>query len=377
MNLFKKIFGKKEEPVSDPSDQIADKEILRKVADELIEVYVKSFAERLENTTSTESTELYRPKHYKIPSVIKTAKAKLKSEGIQSCIDYIHTILNDTEQLHKDQSISLTRNLVKILKSNKHESLNDFDTFLNSCLSKYNVQQDPMFYSSIAEIYSEINPELAINYISQKNIELLGNETFKSLNYHLVIDKIKILIELDSLALAEEEIINANKLIENNTMFQFISDKTKALNLCSQIASKRHNFKSFLKYEIQVFILDTANDLSGYPITLNRFLHSKNLILNGEHGLDYNYLTEDFPEKTISENEFNKLKEEVYQFIYNTLPEKIGIHPSWLEKSYTTEELITTFGNDWYWKFNTITNAPFEHYTFIETFVDKTLGGIY
>lgn len=386
MNLFKKIFGKKEESVSDPtvqptnnsdqSDQTTDNEILKEVANELIEVYAKSFADSLENVNLTENIEPYKPKHYKIPTVVKTAKTKLKSEGLQSCIDYINSILNDTEQLQRDQSISLTRNLVKILKDNKHESLSDFNGLLNSCLSKYNVLQDPMFFSGIAEIYSELNPNLAITYISEKNVELLNNEQFKSLNYYLLLDKIKLLIELDELTIAEQEINKSNDLIENNTMFQFISDKIKSLNLCSQIANKRHNFKSVLKYEIQVFILDTANDLSGYPITLNRFLHRKDLILNGEHGLDYNFLTEDLSEKPISEIEFNKLKEKVYQFIYSTLPEKIGIHPNWLEKSYTTEELITTFGNDWYLKFNKITNAPFEHYTFIETFVDKVVSEI-
>lgn len=373
MNLFKKIFGKKEEQVSNEGLQPAEKEILKEYADKLTEIYSKDFADKLNNMSLTTNIEEYKQKHYKIPELIKTAKNKLTNEGIQSCIDYITTILNDTEKLQKDQSISLTRNLVAILKDNNHESINDFNGLLNSCLSKYNVLQDPLFYHGIAKIYSELSLNLAIVYITNKNAELLNNQQFKSLNYHLLIYKIELLVKLGELIIAEKEIEKSNDLIENNTMFQFISDKIKSLNLLSEIARKNSDFKSVLKYEILIFILDTTNDLSGYPITLDKFLYRKNLILNGEHGLNYNYITKNFPEKFTFEDQFNKIKEEVYYFIYNDLPTKIGIHPAWLEKSYTTEQLIATFGKDWYSKFKKITDAPFEHYKFIETFVNKII----
>ncbi|MEO8146856.1 MAG: hypothetical protein ABI723_04415 [Bacteroidia bacterium] len=375
MNIFRKIFGKKEDaPAPYLTNENIEKETESKDVEEAVKTIVESISFKVTSEQSTEATELNKPKHYKIPSVVKTAKTKLKKEGVQACVDYIQSILNDTNQLQKDQSISLTRNLVKILKTENHESLNNFDDLLNHCLSKYNVQSDPMFYSSIADIYVEYNPQLALDYLTSKNKELLNNETFQSLNYFLFLDKVKILIEQGDLKSAEEEIQKANKQIENNSMFQFLSDKIKFTELYSVIKLNEKDDLNYFKYNAMTFILDITKDLSSFPIGLSNFHYRKKICYSGEWGLNYEEMEDNFNPNKISEENFNEIKKEIYSFSFSRLPVIMGFDSQYIENEISTDGLKRDSPHDWYSKYYGITKTPFKYYEYIEKIVEEIIA---
>lgn len=341
--------------------------------DKAIKAIADSITFKVTTGQSNNDEELYKPKHYKIPSVIKTAKAKLKSEGIDSCINYINSILNDTEQLQKDQSISLTKNLVKILVSKKHELLNDFEKLVSNSLSKYNVQSDPMLYSSIADIYLEYKPSLAIDYLSAKNKELIGNKTFQSLNYYLYLDKVKILMTEGDLTRAEEEIQQANSTIENNTMFQFLSDKKKFTDLFAELKLNQGDYKNHLKFYFITFVLEIMTDLSHFPI-ISGFHHKKKLCYAGEQwGLNYEDLEEVPADKKISAENFEKLKNDVYEITFNLLPITLGFDTKYTNDVLPYAEFQKEHGIDGLMKFKAITDAPFKEYEWIENCIDDFL----
>lgn len=374
MNVFKRIFGKKEDELTSiPENKIIENQTENQAMEEVVKIMTNPILIKVTVEQSTEENELYKPKHYKIPSVVKAAKSKLKKEGIQSCINYINQILNDSEQLQQDQSISLTRNLVKILVTEKHQTLNNFEDLINHCLSKYNVQNDPMFYSSIATIYNEYNPQLAIQYLTSKNGELLNNKTFQSLNYFLFLDKVNILIEQNNLVSAEEEIQKANEQIENNSMFQFLSDKIKFTNLYSTIKFNEKDYRTYFKFYIMSFILDIAKDISSFPIGLNGFHHRKMLCNSGEWGLDYDDLEEIPNISKVSKDNFEHIKKEVYDLSFYHLPVLIGIDAKYIENESTTDDLKRDYPNEWFSKYNNITNAPFQYYDFIEKFTEEII----
>jgi hypothetical protein len=341
--------------------------------DKAIKAITDSITFKITTGQTNNEEELYKPKHYKIPSVIKTAKAKLKSDGIDACIGYITSILNDTEQLQKDQSISLTKNLVKILVSKKHESLNDFEKLVNNSLSKHSVQTDPMFYSSIAEIYLEHNPSSAVDYLSAKNQELAGNKTFQALNYYLFLDKVKILIEAGDLTRAEKEIQQANSTIENNSMFQFLSDKRKFTDLFAELKLNQGDYRNHLKFSLITFVLEIMTDLSHFPL-IHGFHHRKKLCYAGEQwGLNYEDFEEVPADKKISANSFEKLKNDVYEITFNLLPITLGFDTKYTNDELPYDEFQKEHGIDGFMKFKEITDAPFKEYEWIENCIEDFL----
>ena len=374
MNLFKKIFGKKEDGNTSASEnENIDKELLKQDIEQVVKTIENSISIKVTVDQPAGSIDSYKPKYYKIPSVVKTARSKLKKEGLQSCINFVNEILDDTDRLQKDQSISLTRNFVKILKVEKHECLNNFDNFLNNCLLKYKVQTDPLFYGSIAEIYNEYNSQLALDYLAQKNNELLNVKTLQSLNYYLFLDKVRILIEQNDLSQAEKEIQNANKQIENNSMFQFLTDKIKFANLYSELKLIEKDYVNHFKYYIVSFMLDIAKDISNFPIGLNGFHYRKTLCYSGGWGLKYNDLEGISEDNKISKERFDEISKEIYDLVFYHLPILMGIEAKYVEKESSADDLRKDYPMDWFTRYNYITEGPFTYYEFIEKFIDDII----